>query len=137
LARGADFAPTVLDPIGGGEDLFGSASIVEAEENVAKVKEHLKISQIRQKSYVDHKRKDISFEVGDYDHLRVFPLRGMKRLHVDNKLAPRYIGSYMITMRVGKLAYELEVPKQLIGVHSVFHISQLRKCVMPEKESFP
>jgi hypothetical protein len=32
------------------------------------------------------------------------------------------------------LAYELELPQELIGVHSVFHVSQLRMCVKSEKK---
>jgi hypothetical protein len=76
----------------GERTFFGSASIAEAEESVAKVKEHSKIAQSRQKSYADLERKDVSFEVGDYIHLKVFPLRGTKMLHVDSKFSPRYIG---------------------------------------------
>jgi hypothetical protein len=36
---------------------FGPAAIVEAEENVAKVRENLKIAQSRQKSYADRNRE--------------------------------------------------------------------------------
>jgi hypothetical protein len=79
-------------------------------------------------------KKDVSFEVSDYVHLRVFPLRGMKRLHVDSKLSPRYIGPYMITRRIGKSTYELELPQELIEVHPMFHVSQLRRCIMLEKK---
>jgi hypothetical protein len=35
--------------------------------------------------------------------------------------------------RVGKVAYQLELPPELTGVHLVFHVSQLRKCVVVEK----
>jgi hypothetical protein len=53
---------------------FSPATIVEAEENVAKLRENLKIAQSRQKSYADPKRRDVSFDVGEYVYLRVSPL---------------------------------------------------------------
>jgi hypothetical protein len=53
---------------------FGPGSIVEAEENVAKVRENLKIAQSRQKSYADKRRRDLSFDVGDHVYLKVSPL---------------------------------------------------------------
>jgi hypothetical protein len=90
---------------GEGKDLFGPATIVEAEENVAKVRENLKIAQSRQKSYADPKRKDVSFEVGDHIYLKVSPLRGTKKFHIRGKLSPRYVGPYPIVSRVGKVAY--------------------------------
>jgi hypothetical protein len=71
--------------------------------------------------------------VGEYIYLRVSPLRGTKRFHVKGKLAPRYIGLYLIIQRNGKVAYKLELPPELAGVHPVFHVSQLRKCVVVEK----
>ncbi|XP_049358858.1 uncharacterized protein LOC125823534 [Solanum verrucosum] len=44
-------------------------------------------------------------------------------------LSPRYIGPYKIIQRIGQVAYELELPQELSAVHSVFHVSMLRKCV--------
>jgi hypothetical protein len=48
-------------------------------------------------------------------------------------LSPRYVGPYPIVKRIGKVAYKLELPPELTGVHPVFHVSQLRKCVVVEK----
>lgn len=31
--------------------------------------------------------------------------------------------------RVGKVAYDLELPAELAVIHSIFHISLLKKCV--------
>ncbi|KAK4731576.1 hypothetical protein R3W88_024564 [Solanum pinnatisectum] len=45
------------------------------------------------------------------------------------KFSPRYIGPYKISKRVGNVAYELEIPQELAAVHSVFHISMLKKCM--------
>jgi hypothetical protein len=46
---------------------------------------------------------------------------------VKGKLAPRYVGSYPITRRIGRLAYQLALPETMAGVHPVFHVSQLKK----------
>jgi transposase InsO family protein len=117
----------------GERTFFGPATIVEAEENVAKVRENLKIAQSRQKSYADRKRKDVLFDVGEHVYLKVSPLRGTKRFHVKGKLSPRYVGPYPIVKKIGKVAYKLELPPELTGVHPVFRVSQLRKCVVVEK----
>ena len=53
------------------------------------------------------------------------------------KLAPRYVGPYRICQRVGKLAYELELPEELTRVHPVFHVSQLCKCLKLPDEQVP
>jgi hypothetical protein len=100
---------------------------------VAKVRENLKIAQSRQKSYADLNQRDVPFEVGEYVYLRVSPLRGTKRFHIKGKLAPRYVWLYLIIQRIRKVSYKLELPPELTGVHPMFHMSQLRKCVVVEK----
>jgi hypothetical protein len=117
----------------GERTFFGPSTIVEAEENVTKVRENLKIAQRRQMSYADRKRKDVSFDVGEHVYLKVSPLRGTKRFHVKGKLSPRYVGPYPIVKRIGNVAYKFELPPELAGVHPVFHVSQLQKCVVVEK----
>jgi hypothetical protein len=47
--------------------------IKDPKEEVAKVRENLKIAQTRQKSYADKRRRDLSFKVGDYVYLKVSP----------------------------------------------------------------
>jgi hypothetical protein len=107
----------------GEQTFFGPATIVEAGENVAKVGESLKIAQSRQKSNAEPKRKDVSLDVGEYVYLRVSPLQGTKRFHVKGKLSPRYVGPYLIVQRIRNVAYKLELPPKLAGVHPVFHVS--------------
>ena len=45
------------------------------------------------------------------------------------KLSTRYVGPYEILKRVVKVAYELKLPNDLAPVHSVFHVSMLKKCI--------
>jgi hypothetical protein len=58
-------------------------------------------------------------------------MRGVKRFGIKGKLAPRYIGPFLILARLGNVAYRLELPPTLAGVHNVFHVSQLKKCLKP------
>ncbi|XP_055835173.1 uncharacterized protein LOC129903652 [Solanum dulcamara] len=53
------------------------------------------------------------------------------------KLSPRYIGPYQIVRKVGKVAYELDLPADLEAVHPVFHVSMLRKFVGDPSRVFP
>lgn len=60
--------------------------------------------------------------------LRVKPKRSSLALEKFWKLAFRYCGPYVITRRIGELAYELLLPPHL-RIHNVFHISLLKKYV--------
>ena len=69
-------------------------------------------------------------------YLRVTPLRGVHRFHTKGKLAPRFVGPYKIVSRRGEVAYQLELPQSLVGIHNVFHVSQLKKCLrVPTEEA--
>jgi hypothetical protein len=93
------------------------------------VRESLKVAQTQLKSYVDKRRRDLSFEVGDFVYLKVSPMRGTRRFKVKGKLAPRYVGPFKIIDRKGEVAYQLELPPELSDMHDVFHVSQLNKCL--------
>ncbi|GJU63386.1 putative reverse transcriptase domain-containing protein [Tanacetum coccineum] len=45
------------------------------------------------------------------------------------KLAPRFIGPFQIIEKVGPVAYRLDFPKELDGVHDTFYVSNLKKCL--------
>jgi hypothetical protein len=68
-------------------------------------------------------------EVGDHVYLRVSLMKGVKRFLVKGKLAPRYIGPFPILEKCGTVAYMLDLPPSLAGVHDIFHMSQLKKCL--------
>jgi hypothetical protein len=61
------------------------------------------------KSYVNNRRRELTFEVGDFVYLKVSPMRGMKRFKVKGKLSPRYIGPFKIMERKGEVAHHLEL----------------------------
>nr|CAD40007.3 OSJNBb0052B05.10 [Oryza sativa Japonica Group] len=120
----------------GERQVFGTDILREAEEKVKIIRERLRVAQSRHKSYADNRRRDLSFDEGDYVYLRVTPLRGVHRFHTKGKLAPRFVGPYKIVSRRGEVAYQLELPQSLAGVHNVFHVSQLKKCLrVPTEEA--
>ncbi|WVZ70624.1 hypothetical protein U9M48_019272 [Paspalum notatum var. saurae] len=88
----------------------------------------------RQKSYLDKKRRPLVFEKGDHVYLRVSPMKGVHRVGVKGKLAPRYVGPFKITEQCGLVAYRLELPPHLAAVHDVLHVSQLKKCLRIEPD---
>jgi hypothetical protein len=102
--------------------LFGTDIIKEAERQVQIIRENLRIAQSMQKSYADGKRRDVSFQEGDYVYLKVSPIRDLRIFKVKGKLSPRFIGPFQILQRVGEVAYRLDLPEQPSDVHDV-HIS--------------
>ena len=64
-------------------------------------------------------------------------MRGIRRFNVKGKLAPRYVGPFKVLEQKGEVAYRLELPLSLSGVHDVFHISQLKKCLRVSEEQAP
>ena len=65
--------------------------------------------------------------MGDHVFLKVVPKRGVVMFDKRGKLSSRYIGPFEILERVGIVAYRLELPSSLSGVHEVFHVSMLWK----------
>ncbi|XP_074266238.1 uncharacterized protein LOC141588708 [Silene latifolia] len=95
----------------------------------AVIRQKMRASQDRQKSYADTRRSDISFEVGEKVLLKVSPMKGVMRFVKRGKLSHKFIGPYEILDRVGEVSYRLALPPALAIVHNVFHVSQLRRKV--------
>ncbi|GKF06672.1 hypothetical protein Tco_0037340, partial [Tanacetum coccineum] len=86
--------------------------IQETTEKIVLIKQRMQATQDRQKSYADQKRKPMEFEVGDRVMLKVLA-------------------------KVGKVAYNLELPQELSRVHHMFHVSNLKKCYADEPLVMP
>jgi hypothetical protein len=114
--------------------VFGPDVLRNAEEQVRMIRDNLRVAQSRQKSYADTRRRELSFKVGDYVYLKVSPMRNVRRFNMKGKLASRYIGPFKILERHGEVTYRLELLESWSGVHDVFHVSQLKKCLwIPEE----
>jgi hypothetical protein len=121
----------------GEKQVFGPDILLEAEENIKMVRENMRIAQPRQRSYTDTRRRELSFEVGDFVYLKVSPIRGVRRFRVKGKLTPLYVGPYQILARRAEVAYQLNLPEGLSAVHDVIHVSQLKKCLRVPEEQLP
>ncbi|GJS63031.1 hypothetical protein Tco_0677595 [Tanacetum coccineum] len=98
-------------------------------EKIVQIKNHLLAARSHQKSYADKRAKPLEFEVGDMLLLKVSSWKGAVCFRKREKLSPRYMGPFKIPARVGPVAYTLELPEELKGVHSTFHVSNLKKCL--------
>ncbi|GJR60221.1 putative reverse transcriptase domain-containing protein [Tanacetum coccineum] len=88
----------------GDSQLTSPELIRETTEKIVQIKNRLLTARSRQKSYADRRTKLLEFEVDDMVLLKILA-------------------------RVGLVAYTLELPKELKGIHSTFHFSNLKKCL--------
>nr|GFA49411.1 putative reverse transcriptase domain-containing protein [Tanacetum cinerariifolium] len=79
--------------------LTGPEFVQETTERIIQIKQRIQTARDRQKSYADLKRKPKEFQVGD-----------------------------KVMLKVGAVAYKLELPQELSRVHNTFHVSNLKKC---------
>ncbi|KAJ9538901.1 hypothetical protein OSB04_031634 [Centaurea solstitialis] len=121
-----------------GQRELGSTEIVQrTTESVQLIRDRLRTAQSHQKSYVDKRRSDLEFRVGDRVLLKVSPWKGVICFRKRGKLGPKFIGPFVVVARVGKVAYRLELPPELSQIHNTFHVSQLRKCLADESSHVP
>jgi len=117
--------------------VLGPEMILEASSKVEDIKKMMKAAQDRQKSYADRHRRNLEFQKDDEVFLKVHPLRNVIKFGRKEKLDSRYVGPFRIIERISTLAYRLELPKKLAGVHNVFHVSHLRKVIRNGPVTFP
>ncbi|GKA51768.1 putative reverse transcriptase domain-containing protein [Tanacetum coccineum] len=110
--------------------LIGPELVQETTEKISQIKDRLKAARDRQKSYADKRRKPLEFSVGDYVLLKVSPWKGVVRFGKKGKLAHRFVRPLEIIEKVGHVAYQLDLPEELNGVHDTFHVSNLKKCLV-------
>nr|GEW48908.1 putative reverse transcriptase domain-containing protein [Tanacetum cinerariifolium] len=92
----------------GDSQLTGPEIIHETTKKIVQIKSHIPTAHDRQKSYVDIRRKPLEFQVGD-----------------------------KIIAKVGTIVHRIELKEQLSKVYSMFHVSNLKKCLADEPLAIP
>jgi hypothetical protein len=114
--------------------VVGTKLLREMEERMLKIKQNLKDSQDKHKSYADNGINHKEFKVGYHVFLKVKANRSSLKLGNCSKLAARYFGSFEILERIGNVAYMLALPASMF-IHNVFHVSLLKKYIPDANKS--
>jgi hypothetical protein len=107
--------------------IFGPDIIEKAKAIIRHIQDNLKATKSRQETYANKRHRPLACKVGNHVYLRVSPMKGVKRFGVKGMLVPRYIRPFPILKKCGTVAYKLDLPPSLAGVHDIFHVSQLNK----------
>ena len=110
--------------------LTGPEIVQVTSDKIKQIRNRMKAAQDRQKMYANKRRKPIEFRIGDKVMLKVSPWKGVVRFGKRGKLSSRYVGPFEIVEKVGEVAYKLNLPEELRGIHPTFHVSNLRKCLV-------
>ncbi|GJZ80339.1 hypothetical protein Tco_0645333 [Tanacetum coccineum] len=87
-------------------EMVARNGVPETTDKVVVIKEKLQMARDRQKSYADSGHKMTVYDGGG-----------------------EYVGPFEILERISPVAYRLRFPKELIGVHDTFYVSNLKKCL--------
>ncbi|GJY35821.1 putative reverse transcriptase domain-containing protein [Tanacetum coccineum] len=102
MLRAKCCSPVMWVEVGEGQ-LIGPELVQETTKKISQIKDRHKAARDRQKSVVRFGKK--------------------------GKLAPRFVGPFEVIEKVGLVAYRLDFPEELNGVHDTFHMSNLKKCL--------
>ena len=90
------------------------------------LREHLAKAQNKMKMTADKKRVDKEYQVGDMVLLKLQPYAQSSLVNRPfPKLSFKYFGPYKVTHKIGRAAYQLDLPTSS-QLHPVFHVSQLK-----------
>lgn len=119
------FPPPLISELAipGPEDLEARDFLESKQATLDQLKYNLTQAQERMKRYADLKISEREFQVGDMVYLKMAPYRlAAFGFRGALKLQHKYYGPFMITQRIGKVAYKLQFPEH-IKIHPVFHVA--------------
>jgi hypothetical protein len=108
--------------------VVGPELLKEMEDQMIKIKQNLKASLDKKKSYADKSITHIEFKVGDHVFLKVKANRSSLKMRIFVKLAARFCGPFEVLERIGPISYMISFPASM-SVHDVFHVSLLNKYI--------
>ena len=79
----------------------------------------------RMKKWADTKRRSVEYSEGDMVMVKLLPNQFKSLRKVHKGLVRRYEGPFPVVKRVGKAAYQVQLPPRL-KIHPVFHVSMLK-----------
>jgi hypothetical protein len=108
--------------------IFGPNLIEEAKVRVHRIQDNLKATKSCQETYANKRRQPLEFEVGDHVYLRVTNER-REEVWGERKVSALLHRTIPHPQEYGTVAYKLDLPPSLTGVHDIFHMLQLKKCL--------
>ena len=128
---------TVLLPDKSALNPFADDFAAQMHALIARAKRSMFAAQQRQKRYHDiDKRTDKQFAVGDKVLLSTANLALKILRNGTRELAPKWVGPFTVTERVGSLGYRLKLPDTML-LHDVFHVCYLRSYKNDQRKAPP
>lgn len=102
--------------------------LTERDSVLTQLKVNLSKAQAFMKRYADKHRRELEFQIGDLVLVKFQPCRQHSvTLRKNQKLGFRYFGPFLVSEKIGVVAYKLLLPPSA-KIHPVFHISLLKPC---------
>nr|GFC96893.1 putative retroelement [Tanacetum cinerariifolium] len=79
----------------------------------------------------------IDFESSWDKHLSLVEFSYNNSYHVSIKAAPFEALPFKVIERIRPVAYKLELPNKLRGIHDTFHVSNLKRCFVNDDVVIP
>ena len=125
---------TPLDTVVQAGGHAGARDFVQhVQDLLGRARAHLEKAREYQKRYFDRHHRHQEHAVGDW------VLLSTRNLHLAavRKLRQRFVGPFKVLQRVGQTAYKLDLQGRFVGVHNVFHVSQLKPHVAGGSSAAP